>query len=155
MAIQLGSAYGKIALDVAGLLSGVTKGKAALLSLSAVGTQVGTAMKNVGNMMTVGLTLPILAMGTASIKAASDFEETKNKALVVFDDMADGVVSNAERAATALGMSKTQYLDYASSIGAALKAGGMSVKESTELSEQAVKHFADLASFHKIGRAHV
>src|SRR3990170_5811433 len=89
MAIQLGSAYGKIALDVAGLLSGVKKGKEGLLSLA-----------------------------------------------------------NANKAATALGVSKTQYLDYASSIGAALTAGGMGIKQSSELAEQAVKHFADLASFH-------
>jgi len=148
MAIQLGSAYGKVALDVAGLLSGVIKGKAALLNLANIGTQVGGAMKNIGNMMTVGLTLPILAVGAASIKAASNFEETKNKAIVVFEEMADSVVSNSNRAASSLGISKTQYLDYASSIGAALKAGGMTIVEATELSEQAVKHFADLASFH-------
>src|SRR3990172_5258748 len=148
MAIQLGSAYGKIALDVAGLLSGVKKGKEGLLSLANVGQQVGGAMKNIGNMMTLGLTLPIVAMGAASIKAASDFEETKNKAIVVFGEMADSVVANANKAATALGVSKTQYLDYASSIGAALTAGGMGIKQSSELAEQAVKHFADLASFH-------
>jgi len=148
MAIQLGSAYGKVALDVAGLLSGVAKGKAGLLSLAQVGQQVGGAMKNIGTTMTVGLTLPIAALGAASIKAASDFEETKNKALVVFGEMADGVVKNADKAASALGMNKTQYLDYASSIGAALKAGGMGIQETTEISERAVKHFADLMSFH-------
>lgn len=148
MAIQLGSAYGKVDLDVKGLLSNVLKGKQGLMNLATVGQQVGGAMKNVGNMMTVGLTLPIAALGAASIKAASNFEETKNKAVVVFGEMADSVVANSNRAATALGVSKTQYLDYASSIGAALTAGGMSVKEATELSEQAVKHFADLASFH-------
>jgi hypothetical protein len=148
MAIQLGSAYGKVALDVAGLLTGVAKGKAGLTQLAQVGVQVGNTMKGIGNAMTVGITLPIVAMGAASIKAASDFEETKNKAVVVFGEMSDSVVSNANRAGTALGMSKTQYLDYASSIGAALTAGGMGVAQASELAEQAVKHFADLASFH-------
>ncbi len=148
MAIQLGSAYGKVALDVAGLLSGVKKGKEALFTLSSAGQQIGDSMKNVGKTLTIGLTLPIVAMGAASIKAASDFEETRNKAVVVFEDMGDAVVANANKAATALGVSKTQYLDYASSIGAALKAGGLGVKESAELAESAVKHFADLASFH-------
>ena len=148
MAIQLGSAYGKVGLDVSGLLSGVFKGKQGLMNLAQVGEQVGGAMKRAGQMMTVGVTLPILAMGAASIKAASDFEETKNKAVVVFGEMSDSVVTNANRSGAALGVSKTQYLDYASSIGAALKAGGMGVKESTALAEQAVKHFADLASFH-------
>src|SRR4030066_608643 len=148
MAIQLGSAYGKIALDVAGLLSGVKKGKEGLLSLANIGQQVGGAMKNIGHMMTLGLTLPIVAMGAASIKAASDFEETKNKAVVVFGEMADSVVANANKAGRTMGISKTQYLDYASSIGAALTAGGMGIKQSSELAEQAAKHFDDLASFH-------
>lgn len=148
MAIQLGSAYGKVGLDVKGLLDAVKQGKAGMLMLAQVGEQVGAGMKRAGQMMTVGLTLPILAAGAASIKAASDFEETKNKAVVVFGEMADSVVTNANRAATALGISKTQYLDYASSIGAALTAGGMGIQQATQLSEEAVKHFADLASFH-------
>jgi hypothetical protein len=148
MAIQLGSAYGKVALDVAGLLSGVKKGREGLFQLASTGQQIGDAMKNVGTRLTLGLTLPIVAMGAASIKAASDFEETKNKALVVFDEMGDAVLANANKASIALGVSKTQYLEYASSIGAALKAGGAGVQESAELAESAVKHFADLASFH-------
>lgn len=148
MAIQLGSAYGKVNLDVKGLVDGVRQGKLSLQSLAAAGQAMGQTLQNVGRTLALTLTIPILAMGAASIKAASDFEETKNKAIVVFGEMSDAVVSNADRAATALGVSKTQYLDYASSIGAALTAGGMGINEATELSEQAVKHFADLASFH-------
>lgn len=148
MAIQLGSAYGKIALNVADFMKGIKQGKDGLFTLASAGEELGGALKNVGSKLTIGLTLPIAALGAASIKAASDFEETRNKALVVFDEMGDSVVQNANRAAATLGVSKTQYLDYASSIGAALKAGGASVKESADLAEQAVKHFADLASFH-------
>ena len=148
MAIQLGSAYGKIALDVGGFLKGITKSKEGMHTLIQAGERLGDGMKNVGRNLTVGVTLPIIALGAASVKAASDFEETKNKAIVVFGDMSQSVVANANKAATALGVSKTQYLDYASSIGAALTAGGMGIKESTELAEGAVKHFADLASFH-------
>lgn len=148
MTIQLGSAYGKVGLDIKGLLSGVKQGKASLLMLAQAGEQLGTGLKNAGRTLTLGMTLPIAAMGAASIKAASDFEETKNKAVVVFGEMSESVVSNAKKAGTVLGLSQTQYLDYASSIGAALTAGGMGIKKSTELAEGAVKHFADLASFH-------
>src|SRR3970040_2051932 len=148
MAIQLGSAYGKVSLDVGGLLKAVKQGKEGLFTLASAGEQIGGALKNVGAKLTLVLTLPIVAMGAASIKAASDFEETKNKAVVVFGEMADSVVANANKSAKAMGISKTQYLDFASSIGAALKAGGMGIEETTALSEQAVKHFADLASCH-------
>jgi len=148
MAIQLGSAYGKVSLDVKGLKNGVQQGVADLGKLQKAGTLLGSTLKNVGNKLTLGVTLPIAAMGAASIKAASDFEETKNKAVVVFGQMADQVVANANKAGTALGLSRTQYLDYASSLGAAFTAGGLGIEESTALAEQAVKHFADLASFH-------
>lgn len=148
MAIQLGSAYGKVEIDGYGVQRGVKTATTSLEKLQLVGEKVGEGLSNVGRKMTIGLTLPIAALGAASIKAASDFEETKNKAVVVFGEMSDSVVANANKAATALGVSKTQYLDYASSIGAALTAGGLGIKESTELAEGAVKHFADLASFH-------
>lgn len=148
MSIQLGSAFGKVSIDSSGVTRGVKSANRSLESLAATGIKVGQALQGVGKAMTIGLTLPILALGGASIKMATDFEETKNKSLVVFGEMSDGIIKNSEEAARALGVSKTQYLDYASSVGAALTAGGMGIKEATELSEQAVKHFADLASFH-------
>jgi hypothetical protein len=148
MAIQLGSAYGKVGLDVKGLVDAVKQGKAGLLTLAAAGDTLAEGLKNAGNKLTLGVTLPIVAMGAASVKAASSFEETRNKAKVVFEDMADSVIANANKSATALGLGKQKYLDYASSLGAAFKAGGMSIKDSTDLAESSVKHMADLVSFH-------
>lgn len=110
--------------------------------------EFGMDMKRIGQSMTVAFTLPLIAAGTFAVDAASNLEETKNKATVVFGDLADEVIKNAERADDALGLSQKQYLDYASSIQAALTAGGMGVEESAALAERAVQHFADLASFH-------
>ncbi len=148
MAIQLGSAYGKVIIDSSGVAAGVGSAVKSLGTLQAVAGQVGQTLTQVGRAMTIGLTLPILAVGAASIKAASDYEEAKNKALVVFGEMSDGIIESSNRAAQSLGVSKKEYLDYAATVGAALTAGGMGIKEATDLSEQAVKHFADLASFH-------
>ena len=39
----------------------------------------GAKMKSVGTGMTMGLTLPIMALGAASVKTAADFEDTANK----------------------------------------------------------------------------
>jgi len=144
----LGSAYGKIEIDASGVRRGVSQATSSLADLQKVAYQVGDDLKKLGRNLTVGLTLPLVALGGSAIKLASDFEETRNKAVVVFEDMSDSIVANANKAAKNLGINKEAYLDYASSIGAALKAGGASVAESASLSEQAVKHFADLASFH-------
>jgi hypothetical protein len=125
--------------------------KRAREQLNALGTtamRAGEILNDAGNKLTVGLTLPILAMGAASLKLATDFEETKNKSIVVFDELSDSILENADKADRALGMSAENYLDYASAIGAALKAGGMGVAETAALSEKAIQHFADLASFH-------
>lgn len=110
--------------------------------------EFGMDMKRIGQSMTIAFTLPLIAAGIFAVNAASNLEETKNKAIVVFGDLADEVIKNAERADEALGVSEKQYLDYASSIQAALTAGGMGVEESAALAERAVQHFADLASFH-------
>jgi hypothetical protein len=88
------------------------------------------------------------AIAGATVGPASALNETLSKSNVVFGELADGVVANARRAADTLGVSQQKYLDYASSIGAALRAGGLGIGEATALSEQAIKHFADLASFH-------
>lgn len=155
MAINLGSAFAKVILDASGIRSGVNQGIGDLQKLAVVGEKVGNAMKDLGRKLTIGVTLPIVALGAASIQAASSFEETKNKATVVFGEMASSVISNANRAATSLKMSRTEYLNYASSLGAIFTAGGMGIEESTKLAEESVKHIADLGSFHEAAAADV
>ncbi|HKI53434.1 MAG TPA: phage tail tape measure protein, partial [Anaerolineales bacterium] len=155
MAIQLGSAYGKVSLNTSGLTNGVKTGVAGLQQLQKAGVVLGNGMKAAGRTLTLGLTLPIVALGGAAISAASSFEETKNKAEVVFGEMADSVVSNANKASATLKLSKTEYLDYASSLGAIFTSGGMGIKEATELAEQSVKHIVDLGSFHEAAAADV
>lgn len=144
----LGSAHGKVEIDASGVRTGVSDATRSLQDLQKKAYAIGDGLKTLGRNLTIGLTLPIIAMGGAALKAATDFEETRNKTQVVFEDMADTVVASSEKSARALGINKEAYSDYASSMGAALKAGGMAIKETTELAEQAVKHYADIASFH-------
>lgn len=76
MSIQLGSAYGKVALDVAGLLGGVKKGKEGLLSLANVGKEVGGALQKVGAGLTLGVTLPVVAFFKSSVSSAMEAENS-------------------------------------------------------------------------------
>lgn len=128
-------------LSLKGAMSGLATG------VKATTTAIIASVKAV-----VAMTAAVaaLAVGVAAytVGPASDLAETTSKAQTVFADYADGVIENAKRADTALGVSQQQYLDYASALGAALTAGGASIQDATTLSEQAVQHFADLASFH-------
>jgi hypothetical protein len=150
MAIQLGSAYGKVDLDVKGLLNGVKQSKAGMMTLAGLGEQVGAGMKRAGQLMTVGLTLPLAALGAASIKAASDLEETRNKVKVVFGDMSESMLQWGKDAATAFGMSQQQALEAAGTFGNLFTSMGLGKGPAADMSQGLVKLAADLASFNNL-----
>lgn len=74
MSFQLGNAYGKVTLDASGVKAGVSQASSSLESLGAIGEKIGNVLTGAGQAMTVGLTLPIVAFGVASVKAAADSE---------------------------------------------------------------------------------
>jgi phage-related minor tail protein len=153
MAIQLGSAYGKIVIDSSGVTVGVGNATKSLGSLSVVAEKVGGAMQNAGRAMTIGLTLPILAIGGASIKAASDLEETRNKIKVVFGDMSNDVLDWGNKSALAFGQSKQQALEAAGTFGNLFTSMGLANGKSADMSKGLVELAADLASFNNIDPA--
>lgn len=153
MSIQLGSAYGKVSIDSSGVKSGVDNANKSLGSLQEKAKQLGATLQSVGKAMTLSLTLPILATGAASIKAASDLEETRNKVKVVFGDMSDDVLDWGNNAATAFGQSKQQALEAAGTFGNLFTSMGLARDQSADMSRGLVELAADLASFNNIDPA--
>lgn len=150
MAIQLGSAYGKVTIDASGVRAGVSAAKADMQSLAQAGVQMGDALKSAGQALTVGLTLPILALGAASIKAASDLSETRNKVKVVFGEMGDDMLEWGNTAATAFGMSKQEALEAAGTFGNLFTTMGLGKSQSADMSKGLVQLASDLASFNNM-----
>ena len=74
MAINLGSAYGKVSLDSSGIKSGVSQGITSLNKLEVAAQKIGGAMQKVGTAMTIGLTVPIAAFFASSVKSAMEAE---------------------------------------------------------------------------------
>jgi hypothetical protein len=85
-----------------------------------------------------------------STKLASDFAETTSKVGVVFDDMADGMMSWAKTSATAMGMSKNQALSAAATFGNLFRAMKIGTKDSADMSKGLVELASDLASFNNM-----
>jgi len=112
--------------------------------------KLGATLQTVGKAMTISMTLPILAMGAASIKAASDLEETRNKVRVVFGDMSDDMLEWGDNAALVFGQSKQQALEAAGTFGNLFTSMGLGKKESADMSKGLVELAADLASFNNI-----
>jgi hypothetical protein len=113
-------------------------------------TKVGESMEKVGRGMTIGLTVPLVAAGTAAVKLASDLEESRNKANVVFGEMAQDVQKFASSAATDMGMTQNEALGFASTYGAMLKNMGLGADEVAKMSKALTTLTADYGSFHNL-----
>lgn len=122
----------------------------AMAGISGKLTSVGQTMSNVGQTMTVGLTLPIVAGAAYAVKAASDLNETINKVKVSFKDNAKEVLDWSKTSIKSMGLAKQSALDAAALFGDMGTSMGLSTKEASKMSMSMVQLGADLASFKNI-----
>lgn len=155
MAIQLGSAYGKVSLDTKGLEQGVNKGKASLQSLETSAKRLGESLRNVGQKMTVALTVPVAAMSLQAVKLASDMVETESKVKVVFGEMTDSVMKWSEGSAKSMQLSRQEALEAASTFGNLFIAMKIGRPEAAEMSTTLVQLAGDLASINNLDPSQV
>lgn len=107
----------------------------------------GGNVASLGDKLSIGVTLPLVAAGTAAIKFASDLNETTSKVGVLFGNMADDIKQWSETSATAFGLSRKAALDGASDFAIFGKSAGLAGQGLTEFSKQNVKLASDMASF--------
>ncbi|MBO3392499.1 hypothetical protein CYK72_16035 [Clostridium perfringens] len=109
--------------------------------------------KKVSKIATKGaamVTAPMLAIGVASFKAASDINESLSKAEVVFGNNAKAVEEWSKTATTAFGASQNEALEMVSKYGAMGKAMGLSDQQVKDYSMSLTQCAGDLASFNNI-----
>lgn len=104
----------------------------------------------VGQTMSTFITLPTLAAGAASIKMASDYEESLNKVNVAFDYAAGQVTAWAETSIEKMGMASGSALDAAALFGDMATSMGINRDEAAKMSMSLVQLGADLASFKNV-----
>lgn len=109
--------------------------------------------KKVGKIATKGsamVTTPILAIGTAAFKAASDINESLSKSEVVFGNNAKAVEEWSKAATTSFGASQNEALEMVSKFGAMGKAMGLNSEQTKDYSMNLTQLAGDLASFNNI-----
>ena len=123
---------------------------------------LGGSMKNFGDeavgfgkKMSTNVTLPIVALGVLSIKAASDLDESQNKVRVVFGDSAKGIEKWAADSARGFGLSKAAAYEAVGTFGNLFRAMDVSTPAAAKMSKQLVVLAADLASFNNANPADV
>lgn len=103
-----------------------------------------------GKTMSMYVTAPLLAAGAASIKMASDFNESLNKVDVSFKSASGSVTEFAKTSLKTYGIASGTALDMASNFGDMATSMGLGVGEASKLSTSLVGLAGDMASFKNI-----
>lgn len=147
---KIGELIVKIGADASGLTKELKKSEGNLQSFSKRMEAIGTKMKNIGSTMTAAVTLPVLAMGAASFKLASDYQESLNKVDVAFQGNAEEVKAWSKTTLKSFGIAKGTALDMAAKYGDMATGMGLNTKEAAKMSTGLVGLAGDLASFKNI-----
>ena len=107
-------------------------------------------MKRIGSSMTMNLTLPIVAVGGAAVKMASDFNESLNKTRVAFGKSSKHVEDFAKTTLKNFGLAEGSALEMASLFGDMGTALGFTQGQAADMSTELVGLAGDLASFKNI-----
>lgn len=137
--------------DASGLRTALGEADTALGRFSDKMRNAGSQISSLGAKMSVGVTLPLVAIGAKAFEMASDLNESINKVNVVFGDSAKAIQDWAQDSAQAFGMSKRQALEAAGTFGNLFRAMGLGQQEAADLSQNLVELASDLASFNNIG----
>lgn len=107
----------------------------------------GEKAKRIGQSMSLFITTPILAAGTAAVKMASDYDESLNKVDVAFKDASGSVKAFGDTSLKTFGIAKGTALDMAALFGDMATSMGIGTQEAANLSTSLVGLAGDLASF--------
>ena len=111
----------------------------------------GKSFAKTGESLTKNVTVPILGLGAAAVKLASDFEESLNKVNVAFGESSADVQAFAKTTLKSFGIAEGSALEMASLFGDMATAMGLSQDEAAGMSSSLVGLAGDLASFKNIG----
>ena len=107
----------------------------------------GDSATKIGKSMSLFVTAPIILVGGAAIKMASDFQESLNKVDVAFKGSSGEVRDFAKTTLESFGIAEGTALDMAALFGDMATSMGASTSEAFQLSTSLVGLAGDLASF--------
>lgn len=108
-------------------------------------------LDKIGNALSVGVTAPLTAAGTAAFKFSSDLDESLNKADVAFGRSAERVTAWSDTTLRSVGLAKGSALDMAANFGDMATSLGLGQDAAAGMSMALVELAGDLASFKNKG----
>lgn len=140
----VGNIIARVGADISGFQKNMAAAQKTL-------EKTGAKLRDIGSNMSTYLTLPIGTAAAASIKLASDMEESMNKVKVAFKNSADSVLKFSDSTLKTYGISKGAALDMTALFGDMGTAMGQTPAEAAKMSMSLVGLAGDLASFKNIG----
>lgn len=143
----------KFSRPLAGATAGLGQAEARIGSLGRIGNEAGRGLSTAAaNIAKIGIAAGGLAVTgiIASVKAASDLNETVSKVGVVFGTAAGKVLAFGETSAASLGLSKNAALSAAGTFGNLFVSMGLATGKSADMSTKLVTLAGDLASFNNL-----
>jgi hypothetical protein len=113
-------------------------------------TKIGDQMTKVGGVITAGVTLPIIAAGAASVKFASDLNDSTDMIKMAFGESQAVVEKWAQSAAINLGLSKSAAEQAAGSFGLFLTNMGVAQNKAADMSTKLVSLAVDLGELKNV-----
>jgi len=110
----------------------------------------GSSITSAGQGMSLAVTAPLAAAGTAAVKLASDTNEALNKVEVAFQDNAEGVKNWSDTTLERYGIARGTALDMAATYGDMATSLGLNTTQAEEMSKTLVGLAGDLSSFKNI-----
>ncbi|OQA07888.1 MAG: hypothetical protein BWY65_01708 [Firmicutes bacterium ADurb.Bin373] len=110
----------------------------------------GSSITSAGQGLSLAVTAPLVAAGTAAVKLASDTNEALNKVEVAFQDNAQGVKDWSDTTLQRFGIARGTALDMASTYGDMATGMGLNTEQAEAMSKTLVGLAGDLSSFKNI-----
>ena len=109
----------------------------------------GKELSSIGKSLTLGLTVPIVAAGTASFKLAADMEDAMGGADQIFGRSAEEMKSWAKNLDSYYGIAAGEALEYGNMMGSMLQnIGGLTEDEAAKQSQTLIKLAGDLTAMY-------
>lgn len=156
MSYNLGTAVGQIILT--SNLKGLTDAKSGLddlqekadetsKSISDSMKSISSSFLSLGETLSVAVTAPFTLAAKKAISAADDLNQSIDNVNAVFGDSAGIIQDWSKKTALAMGVTRTDALEAATSLGTMFQQMGIGQQSAAEMSKQLIQTGVDLGSF--------
>lgn len=110
--------------------------------------ELGEKTTELGKSLSMKLTAPIVAAGTAAFKLGADYEQALGKLETVFGDNAKSIEQWAENSLKNFGLARKNAVEMTADFGALFVGMGINIKKAEEWSKTLTERTMDLANFY-------